>query len=430
MKKSFYQHSQEIAPNIYLCANFRNDTFLILNKEIFELYEKNDFNSLKVTYNPVYQRLIDGGFLIENNKNEYQEILLQRQEAINSNEEYHLIVNPTLDCNLSCWYCYENKIAHSKMDQTTIWAVENNIKWQYEQSNYSQLKLSFFGGEPFFYYKAIKEIILFAKLFCEQKNIYLQLDFTTNGTLLNDTILDFLKDYPCTFQITLDGNKEQHNKIKYTKQRHFDAYSQTVRNIHKILDKIKNSYVCVRINFDRETLLGFDSILSDLQTLDRKRTKIILKKVWQVKANEISRDLILKVIDTLFANNFIIDYYMQGGVCFADRKNEAVINFDGNVFKCTTINRFDEVNALGTLDPNVGSIKWNEEKMTYTKYFVPPSLCQKCCMFPSCGGPCQKKLPNIKKWTCFLKEANLDIQEYILLKFRNELIKQNIYGNK
>lgn len=50
------------------------------------------------------------------------------------------------------------------------------------------------------------------------------------------------------------------------------------KNIHNILDHIKRSYIAIRINFDQDTLNDFDSILEELQAVDRKRTKVILKK--------------------------------------------------------------------------------------------------------------------------------------------------------
>lgn len=80
------------------------------------------------------------------------------------------------------------------------------------------------------------------------------------------------------FQITLDGNKEQHNRIKKPRYGDPDSFAMTINNIHRIQETIQNSFVAVRINFDGETLNRFDEILEKLDDLDRKRTKIILKK--------------------------------------------------------------------------------------------------------------------------------------------------------
>lgn len=117
------------------------------------------------------------------------------------------------------------------------------------------------------------------------------------------------------FQITLDGNREQHNKIKHPKSSTFDAFSATVNNIRNILDHIKLSYVAVRINFDQDTLKDFDSILEELQPLDRKRTKIILKKVWQVDVDNISQALVLSTMENY--SKLILSLTIMDKVVFA-----------------------------------------------------------------------------------------------------------------
>lgn len=77
------------------------------------------------------------------------------------------------------------------------------------------------------------------------------------------------------FQITLDGDREQHNKIKFVHGRTLDTFQATCNNIHAILDTIPDSYVFVRINFDRHTLDNFDEILGQIEDLDRKRVTVM-----------------------------------------------------------------------------------------------------------------------------------------------------------
>lgn len=37
---------------------------------------------------------------------------------------YQVMVNTTLDCNLNCWYCYENRIAGSFLKSEVIEAIK------------------------------------------------------------------------------------------------------------------------------------------------------------------------------------------------------------------------------------------------------------------------------------------------------------------
>lgn len=109
--------------------------------------------------------------------------------------------------------------------------LKKNIETHYKFNAYNTLKISFFGGEPLLYFTAIEDICNFANDFCKKNKITLLLDFTTNGTLIKNRYMNFLSEYNCTFQITLDGNRNQHNKIKHFENKDIDTYKLTIDNI-------------------------------------------------------------------------------------------------------------------------------------------------------------------------------------------------------
>jgi len=427
-KKTFYQLSQKITEGIYLCSNFLNGVHILLSEKVYYLYKDNQLDNLMTLYPKIFQRLIEGKFLVPKNLDEFKEILDERKKEFEDTNMYQLIINPTLDCNLSCWYCYENKIVNSCMTDSTIDAISHQITYHYKQTHYSLLKLSFFGGEPFLKFSIVKKIIDNANAFCNKNNILLILDFTTNGTLCNKKVVEYLKTFICYFQITLDGDKKQHNKIKHTASSSFDAFSTTIENIKTIVKEIPKVNVSIRINFDRNTLSKFDSILQELLPLDRKKITIILKKIWQEDINHISKAQVLDTIKKLCREDFVVDYYSQGGICLCDRKNEAVINYDGKIFKCTTIPKFDEAHAMGHLETN--GISWYQEKIAYLNDYHVLTECKKCRMFPICGGLCQKKIATNEDFTCFLKNINFNLKEFVLIQFKINLIKEKVYANK
>lgn len=428
LKKTYYQVSQQIDNNIYLCTNFNNNTHILLSEEVYSAYinDKTESNilTLQEKYPEVFKILVSNGFLIESETDETTLLFRNRKKEIEDKQMYHIVINPTLDCNLSCWYCYESRVAGSSMDIDLADAVLKNLKVHLDEQPYSLLKISFFGGEPFLRPTIIKHIIKGADIFCQKNKIGLFLDFTTNGTLCPKSIINLLKEFSCTFQITLDGSKEQHNKIKYTKSKKTDTFALTLKNIYYIQREIKNCHISVRINFDKNTLDNFDSILEALKDLDRSKTMIILKRIWQVNSNDIDQSMIFASLRKLFENNFVVDYYSQGGICFADRRNQVLINYDGNVFKCTTLTIFDKENALGYLDKRTGKIYWNEEKISYLQQDSIANICKKCRMLPSCGGFCKKKVSSNEDLTCFLTASNISIFEFALIQFYINLTKE------
>lgn len=427
-KKTRFETSQEIRPGIFLCSEFNTSHHILVSKAIHDLYNggSSGIACLKDGHPKVFERLVQGNFLVSSKKDELQEELKRRKETIQNRDMLHVIVNPTLDCNLSCWYCYENKIPKSRINRQIQSGIERYVKRQFESEAFSTLKLSFFGGEPFMQPIAIKNITSKLGEFCKEKNVSFILDFTTNGTLCTEEIIDFIKDYYCMFQITLDGNKEQHNRIKHTTNKTVDTFSLTLRNIHLIQEKIRNSQVSVRINFDSDTLSGFDSILQEIIDLDRSRTQVILKRIWQVDAKEISSAQVFRVIDKLLENKFSVDYYSQGGICFADRSNQVTINYDGNVFKCTTVSRFDEETSLGKLNSETGEINWKEEKIRYLSNEDISGRCYNCRMLPDCTGQCRKHMAEGRGDECFLYDLEMSIEDYALMQFRLDVVNQRI----
>lgn len=76
--------------------------------------------------------------------------LRKRIDEIDNNDSFLLLhINPTLDCNFRCWYCYENHIKGSCMTPETYGNVVKLVKNRIaKQPNLKYLQLSFFGGEP------------------------------------------------------------------------------------------------------------------------------------------------------------------------------------------------------------------------------------------------------------------------------------------
>lgn len=47
MKKIYFQVSEEILPQVYLCYNAFNNRFILMNKSKYEIYEKMDLSKIE-----------------------------------------------------------------------------------------------------------------------------------------------------------------------------------------------------------------------------------------------------------------------------------------------------------------------------------------------------------------------------------------------
>ena len=430
MRKNFYTIEEEINQDMGLCYNSFNNQFLLLNKDKYSLFQSGEYDRIKVEHENLYQILVDNKFLVPDDYNEKDIALLRRLNLQMNSSCYHVMVNTTLDCNLNCWYCYENKIKGSKLSEKTISSIKKNIQVEYENSRFNTLKLSFFGGEPFMDFESIKNLLEFSDEFCHNADIELIADFTTNATLITEEQIDYLKKYRCHFQITLDGDRTTHNKIKKDKSgKYKDTYLAVLNVLHTIEEKIPRRWIAVRINFDNRTLSKIDEIISDIDFLDRNSCYVILKKVWQVETSVVDKDLLVSAMNKFFEKKFLLDYYImpKGSVCFAERQREVLFNFDGKVFKCSTISSFDDSNSLGKLNEETGIVEWDEDKMALWFKDLQPQYCKECKWFPVCLGICNKQiLAHKNEKICTFDAMNLDMKEYLIYSFKYQLLKQEL----
>lgn len=114
----------------------------------------------------------------------------------------------TNNCNLKCYYCYEigKHIASVNVD-----AIKQVLITEFSNREYNRYVVSFHGGEPFLAFQQMKDICEWIWENYTGKNI--SINATTNGTILNPIIKNWLTEHKNTFKIilSLDGKASTHN---------------------------------------------------------------------------------------------------------------------------------------------------------------------------------------------------------------------------
>jgi len=120
------------------------------------------------------------------------------------------------DCNLRCQYCFAStgdyKGKRGMMTKEVgLAAVDFLLRQSPEVENYI---LDFFGGEPLLNFPVVKAVIEYA----EEKSKILAKKFkfslTTNATLLNAEIGEYLNQHDVEVIISLDGSPEVHDAMR------------------------------------------------------------------------------------------------------------------------------------------------------------------------------------------------------------------------
>lgn len=429
MKMSKYTTRLSVSDKSWLLYNAVTDKFVLYSKE-FDFDRRTDLNVLKNTSEQFYEQLEKGGFIIPDDKDEIAEVVKKGLENCKNDKEYYLIINPTLNCNFRCWYCYEDHSGRKKMLPETVASVNKMIDRLCEKKQIEFLHLSFFGGEPLLYYlDTVKPIIEHVENLRSEHGLEYSVHFTTNGYLVTDHLLEDLQKVhaPVSFQITLDGNKEEHDKVRKSASG-VGSYDRILSNIKKILEK--GFHVGLRLNYSSKNVASMGQVLKDIEPLSgygKSLLTIDFQRVWQDEVVEASDKLLQETIHE-FREKFSVvdDYYNRVNTyrrpCYGDLKNECVINFDGGVFKCTARD-FSEGNCLGKLKAD-GTIEWRNSQFVRARLNnkFSKKTCQNCYIFPLCGGGCAQKALEVEE-CCTVCASEAEKEKIVLARFYNKVVK-------
>ncbi len=130
-----------------------------------------------------------------------------------------MAIEMTENCNLKCKYCifsghYENwrTLDNRDMESETACQGLDYVFSLIKNRRKKVFALGFYGGEPLLKFKTLKKIVKYAKhLFIEKNKWDLRFNITSNLTLLDDEILDYLVENKFILLVSLDGNKENHD---------------------------------------------------------------------------------------------------------------------------------------------------------------------------------------------------------------------------
>lgn len=420
MKHSIFNSRISISDNSDLIYNAFTNKFVIIRRHI-NILDNDNVDKFK-----------NFGFIVDDDFDELENIISLSKYIDNKNDYYHIIINPTLSCNFNCWYCYEEKSNKSRMTFDTLNRIKKFIT--YISTKNVDIAISFFGGEPLLMFEnIIKSVIDHTCSECNKKNCKYTISFTSNGYLINENIVNYLKDKRViNFQITLDGSRELHDKTRHNKNS--GSYDIILNNIKLLVSN--NINVTVRINYTDANLHTLNKIADDFIskfTLDSLKNIIFsFHQVWQNKNINLNYEI-----------NEVINYFNKKGMftripifdnvrnsCYGDKRNSVIINYNGDLFKCTAID-FINHKRDGYINEE-GMLIWENNSLNNrlnSKFKNKP--CLSCRILPICNGGCsQKALEYSNTDYCILNFDEKEKDEVILNKFIEILKKENNIINK
>lgn len=370
---------------------------------------------------PYLKAMYDKGLLVDFERDEIEEMRKIEEKAM-FGEFLQLIILPTEQCNFRCVYCYEH-FERGKMSEETqdsiVRYVEENI------SNYRGLMVGWFGGEPTEAMDVVESLSTRLLEICKKYRKAYNAGITTNGYSLTPDVFKRLKRLHVTeYQITLDGIPSIHNKQRVLVDGG-PTFDVILNNLVTIKNEIKSSTVTfiLRTNFSQEMLGNVDEFceIIDRNFGDDKRFNCFWQMVTDygyVKDDKV-RDIFGKPKDyrwliqnypERFMNGMMGGLYgPNGGVCYALKRNEIVVDSSGNIRKCTC-NLESEENNFGKIGKSFDPEK--HDAWLNSRLITEGSKCVKCKKRPICHNrPCYSAK------NCLV---NLSLLENVLLKMAED----------
>lgn len=350
----------------------------------------------------------------------------------------------TDNCNLNCKYCYENK----KCAELSIEDIKSII--DYEISNNSKIcNIVFYGGEPLLKKDVIYDVIEYIK----SKNSQTRFSFgiTTNGTLLDDKFLEFMKENNfINVAYSFDGDEEVQNLNRITKSGE-GTFKVVNENATKMLEKFKNTVAMVVVTKNNIKSLensvnflinkGFVAInilfdyTYDWQDEDLEIIREQFKKVGEIYYQRIKmeKDIYIPLFETKI-KSYVEESNSCAEECTLGMKN-VNIGTDGKIYPCVQLVENPEY-IVG--DCKNGIDKKAREKLINNSQ-KENEICKTCAVKKRCKHTCacrnyltSKNINEVSPIVCEIERMTIEIADNVagrLYKEKSKLFMQKFYNN-
>ncbi len=388
------------------------------------VYDILDDDKLKEKVNIINE--LKGKYDEEEISEAYDEIQeLVKEEVLYSPDQYEEIAHSSMDdrdyikavclniihgCNLRCKYCFADEGEyHGHKGVMSVETAKKAIDYVIKRSGpRKNIEIDLFGGEPTLIMDTIKEIIKYARENEAKWNKNIRFTMTTNATLLNDEMMEFMDKEMGNIILSLDGRKEVNDKVRI-KPDGSGSYDDILPNIKKMISKrTKGKTYYVRGTFTRDNVDFYEDVVSMLNEGFREISiePVVLEEGHPLAIREEDLPEIFDNYDKLYNEmarrkregkdeftfyHFNID--LQGGPCVYKRISGCGSGFEyvaitpqGDVYPCHQFVGKEEY-KLGSIFDDTYDAELGKKFKKAHIYNKPK--CRECWARFYCSGGCQ-----------------------------------------
>lgn len=388
----------------------------------------------------LYDVLVQKKFITENDIDSFlfYKSIVTRQRANQSH--MHLTLAPTMDCCFRCHYCFEEYKEKNYMSEETMDSI---IKYLNSLPSKPELKLTWFGGEPLM---APSQMEQFYKKLVSGYKKPTNSNIITTGFHIDEDVIKIMKNIGVgQVQITLDGQKDTHNKVKNTPGCP-DVFNKVLDNVELLLST-SDIHVVFRINLTTRNSNEYVELYNYLINRYKGFRKKGISPGFVMDRGACDSPDRNLFFTPKKASQFVLDLYNHHHIQtpflrYPSRfftecaiKNVMSMSFDpdGYAYKCWEIIG-NKKYAIGQLNKDGQLNNINQTIYNRHLYGADPledPICSNCQYLPICNGGCPiQRIQNIfegrKNNYCTFHKGNMKkfLKIHLKLKEREEINKR------
>lgn len=382
IKFSRYNIIAQISSKEYIIFNTLSGVILVIKKDMYEFIlgfscKYKEYDMLDNINKFLYDNKV-----IADDEDEFY-LLMQRRNAIeNDSNVLQLLLHSTLNCNLSCPYCFQKGLKKSNMSIDVAEKIVQFISEYENKYHCKYINITWSGGEPLLNLEVLKYLKSRLDL-CLASKCEISVGLITNGTLLNDENLSLLNSIGVRhIQVTLDGINEHHNK-----RRGDGTYEIILRNIEFLLINYPKIKVIIRTNIDRGNIdeyLYFRTVIKQRfnnlnYILSTEFVKGKPESYDNIFKSSEKSDMVIKLLKE-GAYDFDSIFNYEYHPCLKKSRNSFAIDPLGQIYDCEMM--------VGKYNMSINSVFTNFNNNLNMAYRI-PDTCRSCRLLPICNCGCE-----------------------------------------
>ncbi|MBI4032585.1 radical SAM protein [Candidatus Berkelbacteria bacterium] len=369
------------------------------------------------------EQLVAGGFLVPRGVDEVPKVRETYWRA-RRDTPMVLTLTTTLDCNLGCYYCYEERSTH-RLQIADVEAVVSLAADRLQRSGRRRLHVDWYGGEPLMNIEFLEETSAALQARCRSLDVQYAASIISNGTCWPKDVGAFIHRHRVQqVQISFDGLKTNHERRRRYRPAHVpprlaSSFDRAVSLVDRLLDHVR---VDIRLNIDSKNVrdvVPFIRFARSRGWFDRAFPAVIQparlssysERSSFMRKSELSGDRFEQIRQTVreeAAGRVTVEEseapdgfpHPRSSVCAALALDSIVVGADRRLHRCgLTVS--EPLRAVGQLKPassnhlpilaQPGMPESGDDR--WWRDFDPtcqPS-CSRCSFLPICWGGCAKK---------------------------------------